>query len=125
MVRFKQYFLKENGYGFFGDKSKEEHRLDWLERHNVQKEDGKYVFYHGSRLDLDYLRAGSLLETTLEKAAKWGNQNFLNSKRKIMRIYKVLVEPKDIHCGFWASLENDHPIDKKLVVKIKNKDIKD
>jgi len=123
MIRFKEYFLKENG--FLRDMSPEEHRLDWLERHNVQTEDGKYVLYHGSRLDLDYLRADSLLETTPEKAAKWGNTNRSNNKRNIMRIYKVLVDPEDINCGFWASLIDDHPIDKKLVVRIKNKDILD
>lgn len=121
MVKFKEYVLKENR--LMGGWSEEEAKLDWLDRHDVKKEEGKYVFYHGSRLDLDYLRAGSLLETTPEKAAKWGSTNIRHDKRKIMRIYKVLVEPEDINIGHWASLANDHPIDKKLVVKIKNKDI--
>jgi hypothetical protein len=84
---------------------------EWCVRHKVDKENGKYVFYHGSRLDLDELRAGSLLATTTEEAENFGDTNFWNDRRKRLKIYKVVVDPEQIHTGYWASLKENHPVE--------------
>jgi len=92
---------------------------EWLQRHQVQKEGDKYVFYHGSRIDLNVLRAKSLLATTPEEATDFGDTNFFSDRRKSLIIYKVLVSPEEINPGYWASLINDHPV--SVLYKIKKK----
>lgn len=89
----------------------QESNEEWLERHKVDREGDKYVFYHGSRLDLTELRAGSLLATSPQEAEDFGNTNFWNDKRKTFKVYKVLVNPDEIHPGYWASLMNNHPVE--------------
>lgn len=91
-------------------------KMDWLERHQVQMEDGKFVFYHGTQANLknedgiDVLRKKSLLETTPEAAKEWGSTNTRNDKRKKINVYKVLVDIFDIETGFWASTNKDLPV---------------
>ena len=92
---------------------------EWMQRHKVRKEGDKYVFYHGSRVDLTYLRAKSLLATTPEEARDFGDANFFNDRRKTLVIYKVLVSPEEIRPGYWASLVNDHPV--SVLYKISRK----
>lgn len=84
-------------------------KMDWLQRHNVQVENGKFVFYHGTRADLteNILRAKSLLETSPEEARKWGNENTRNDRRKKLNVYKVLVDLFDFETGFWATTNKD------------------
>lgn len=91
-------------------------KMDWLERHQVQMEDGKFVFYHGTQANLknedgvNVLRKKSLLETTPEAAKEWGSTNTRNDKRKKINVYKVLVDIFDIETGFWASTNKDLPV---------------
>lgn len=84
-------------------------KMDWLKRHNVESENGKFVFYHGTRANLpdNILRAKSLLETTPEEAQKWGDTNTRNDRRKRLNIYKVLVDLFDFETGFWATTNKD------------------
>ena len=90
--------------------------LDWLDRHDVEKENGKYVFYHGTRIDLPYLKANSLLATNTEDATEFGDRNYINDRRKSLKVYKILVDPEDIYTGHWASLKRNMPVE--LVYKI-------
>lgn len=87
-------------------------KIDWLERHNVEMENGKFVFYHGSRANLEgnKLRKGSFLETSPEQASHWGNYNVRNDRRKKLKVYKVLVDINEINTGHWASLAKDMPV---------------
>lgn len=84
---------------------------EWMSRHGVQREGDKFVFYHGSRINLKYLRAGSLLATTPQEAIDFGDTNFFNDRRKTLVVYKVLVSPDEIIPGYWARLINDHPVE--------------
>ncbi len=84
---------------------------EWLERHKVEKDGDKYVFYHGSRIKFAELRAGSLLATSPQEAADFGDTNFFNDRRKTLIIYKVLVSPDEIIPGFWAKVKNNHPVE--------------
>lgn len=91
-------------------------KMDWLERHQVQMEDSKFVFYHGTQANLknedgvNVLRKKSLLETTPEAAKEWGSTNTRNDKRKKINVYKVMVDIFDIETGFWASTNKDLPV---------------
>jgi len=93
---------------------------EWLQRHKVEREDGKYVFYHGSRIKLTELRAGSLLAETPQEARDFGDTNVWNDRRKPLVIYKVLVSPEEIVPGYWASLANDHPVEVFYKITRKN-----
>ena len=90
--------------------------MDWLERHQVENQNGKFVFYHGTQANLkneygaNVLRKKSFLETTPEAAKEWGSANFRNDKRKRINVYKVLVDIFDIETGFWASTNKDLPV---------------
>lgn len=91
-------------------------KMDWLQRHQVQMENGKFVFYHGTQANLknedgaNVLRKKSLLETTPEAAKEWGGTNTRNDKRKRINVYKVLVDIFDIETGFWATTNKDLPV---------------
>lgn len=91
-------------------------KMDWLERLQVQMENGKFVFYHGTQANLknedgiDVLRKKSFLETTPEAAKEWGSENYRNDKRKKIHVYKVLVDIFDINIGFWATTNKDLPV---------------
>ena len=91
-------------------------KMNWLERHQVQMENGKFVFYHGTQVNLkneegiDVLRKKSFLETTPEAAKEWGSANYRNDKRKKIHVYKVLVDIFDIETGFWATTNKDLPV---------------
>ena len=91
-------------------------KMDWLERLQVQMENGKFVFYHGTQANLmnedgvNVLRKKSLLETTPEAAKEWGSTNTRNDKRKRINVYKVLVDIFDIETGFWATTNKDLPV---------------
>ena len=89
-------------------------KMDWLQRHNVQTENGKFVFYHGSRAKLpdNILRAKSLLETTPEEAQKFGDTNVSNDRRRKLIVYKVLVDLFDFEYGFWATTNKDLKVTK-------------
>ena len=91
----------------------------WCERHKVQKEGDKYVFYHGSRINLQSLRAGSLLATSPQEAIDFGDTNYWNDRRASFKVYKVKVSPEEIHPGFWASLVSEHPVE--LYYKVSRK----
>ena len=84
-------------------------KMDWLQRHNVQSENGKFIFYHGTRANLpdSILRAKSLLETTPEEAQKWGDTNNMNERRKRVNVYKVIVDLFDFETGYWATTNKD------------------
>ena len=84
---------------------------EWLVRHKVQREGDKYVFYHGSRINLTELRAGSLLATSPKEAIDFGDTNYWNDRRASFKVYKVKVSPEEIHPGFWASLVSNHPVE--------------
>lgn len=92
---------------------------EWMERHKVDREGDKYVFYHGSRIDLTYLRAGSLLATSPQEAIDFGDTNYWNDRRLSFKVYKVKVSPEEIHPGYWASLVSDHPVE--LYYKVSRK----
>lgn len=92
---------------------------EWLIRHKVEKEGDKYVFYHGTRINLPYLRAGSLLATTPQEAIDFGDTNYWNDRRMSFKVYKVKVSPEQIHPGYWASLVSDHPVE--LYYKVSRK----
>lgn len=91
-------------------------KMDWLERLQVQMENGKFVFYHGTQANLmnedgvNVLRKKSFLETTPEAAKEWGSINTRNDKRKRINVYKVLVDIFDIETGFWATTNKDLPV---------------
>ncbi len=89
-------------------------KMNWLQRHNVESENGKFVFYHGTRVNLpdNILRAGSKLETSPEEAKKWGDTNTRNDRRKRLNIYKVLVDLFDFETGFWATTNKDLKVTK-------------
>jgi hypothetical protein len=89
-------------------------KMNWLQRHNVESENGKFVFYHGTRANLpdNILRAKSLLETSPEEAKKWGDTNTRNDRRKRLNIYKVLVDLFDFETGFWATTNKDLKVTK-------------
>lgn len=95
---------------------------EWLQRHNVEKEGDKYVFYHGSRIKLTELRAGSLLAETPQEAANFGDTNVWNDRRKTLVIYKVLVTPEEIVTGYWVSLVNNHPVEVYYKISRKQKE---
>ena len=84
---------------------------EWLVRHKVQREGDKYVFYHGSRINLTELRGGSLLATSPKEAIDFGDTNYWNDRRASFKVYKVKVSPEEIHPGFWASLVSNHPVE--------------
>jgi hypothetical protein len=92
---------------------------EWCERHKVDREGDKYVFYHGTRIDLTYLRAGSLLATSPQEAIDFGDTNYWNDRRLSFKVYKVKVSPEEIHPGYWASLVSDHPVE--LYYKVSRK----
>jgi hypothetical protein len=105
-------FLNENDVlrdGMYSQVYKYLLKMEWLQRHNIQVENGKFVFYHGTRADLpeNILRAKSLLETSPEEARKWGNENTRNDRRKKLNVYKVLVDLFDFETGFWATTNKD------------------
>jgi hypothetical protein len=86
---------------------------DWLARHKVQQENGKYVFYHGTPKKggaSDSLREGSLLETDPKAAAEFAASNKKGMKEKDMTVLKVLLDPWDINTGTWASLRKDYKV---------------
>jgi hypothetical protein len=86
---------------------------DWAERNKVERDEDKYVFYHASRIDLPYLRKGSLLETTPEEARKWGNENTRNDRRKRLNVYKVIIDLEDFEIGtMWAITNKDLKVTK-------------
>ena len=92
---------------------------EWCERHKVERDGDKYVFYHGTRIDLKYLRAGSLLATSPQEAIDFGDTNYWNDRRFSFKVYKVKVSPEEIHPGYWASLVSDHPVE--LYYKVSRK----
>jgi hypothetical protein len=92
---------------------------EWCERHKVEREGDKYVFYHGTRINLPYLRAGSLLATTPQEAIDFGDTNYWNDRRMSFKVYKIKVSPDQIHPGYWASLLSDHPVE--LYYKVSRK----
>ncbi len=93
---------------------------EWLQRHNVEREGDKYVFYHASRIKFEVLRGGSLLAETPQEAARFGDTNVWNDRRKSLVIYKVLVSPDEIVTGYWAKLINDHPVEVYYKITRKN-----
>ena len=97
----------------------EETNEEWLSRHKVDREGDKYVFYHGSRINLTELRAGSLLATSPQEAIDFGDTNYWNDRRASFKVYKVKVSPEEIHPGFWASLASNHPVE--LFYKVSRK----
>ena len=96
-----------------------ETNAEWLVRHKVEREGDKYVFYHGSRINLTELRAGSLLATSPQEAIDFGDTNYRNDRRASFKVYKVKVSPEEIHPGFWASLVSNHPVE--LFYKVSRK----
>lgn len=89
-------------------------KMDWLQRHNIEMENNKFVFYHGTRADLEnnILRKKSLLENSPQAAMEWGETNTRNDKRRRLNVYKVLVDIFDIETGFWATTNKDLPVTK-------------
>ncbi len=86
---------------------------EWAERHKVERDGEKYVFYHASRLDLPFLRKGSLLEITPDEARKWGNENTRNDRRKRLNVYKVIIDLEDFEIGtMWAITNKDLKVTK-------------
>jgi hypothetical protein len=86
--------------------------LDWLKRSKVVKENGKYVFYHGTPKTnhLTELHSGSLLETTPEDAAAFATHN-RGLKITSAVVIKLLLDPQDIYVGHWASLREVYKIE--------------
>ena len=86
--------------------------MDWLKRHNIQKKNGKYVFYHGTPKSngSDTLKAGSLLATNKKDAAKFSASN-KPIKEKDVKVIEVLVLPYEIDVGHWATLLKEYTIE--------------
>ena len=93
-------------------KEENQRKEEWAERHKVERDEDKYIFYHASRLDLPFLRKGSLLEITPDEARKWGNENTRNDRRKRLNVYKVIVDLEDFETGYWASTNKDLKVTK-------------
>jgi hypothetical protein len=82
-----------------------EESLEWLTRHNLPMEGGKYVFYHGSPKvnKLTEIKSGSLLAETEKDAIHFASRD-RGLKPKDISVYKILVGPEDINIGVFASL---------------------
>lgn len=98
---------------------------DWLKRtFNGRGPDanGKYVFYHGTPKSnkLDFLRAGSLLETDPESAAHLAGRDRGLTRGQVV-VHRVLVGERDIHVGHWASLRGNHKLTGLLSIAPKHK----
>jgi hypothetical protein len=85
--------------------------LEWLERHNIPIENGKYVLFHGSPKtnQLTTLKAGSLLAETKEDALFFAARDRGLNPQNII-VYKVLVNPEDILPGVFAYLKKDYQL---------------
>ncbi len=85
--------------------------LEWLERHNVPMENGKYVLFHGTPKNnrLTTIKAGSLLAETKDDALFFAARD-RGLKPQDIVVYKVLVTPRDIVPGVFASLKEDYKL---------------
>ena len=84
--------------------------MDWLNRHKVPVEHGKFVFYHATPEiggATNNIRAGSYLAEDAETAIQQATRD-RGPKAGKMKLIKVLVDPEDIHTGVWATLRNDY-----------------
>jgi len=84
--------------------------LNWLDRHDVPQENGKYVFYHATPViggATDNIRAGSYLAEDPETAKQQATRD-RGPKAGEIRVIKVLVDPHEIRTGVWVTLRNDY-----------------
>ena len=90
--------------------TKGEEITDWLERHDVPQEDGKYVFYHATPEQggaTAYIRKGSYLAED-EETARHQAARDRGLKSNEIRVHKILLNPWDINIGVWATLRRDY-----------------
>ena len=88
--------------------------LDWLKRHDVPQENGKFVFYHATPVvggATDNIRAGSYLAEDPETAKQQASRD-RGAKAGEIKVIKVLVRPDEINTGVWPTLRNDYIVDK-------------
>jgi len=85
--------------------------MEWLTRHNIPMEGGKYVFYHGSLKvnKLTEIKAGSLLAETGNEAMFFSIRDRGLSPKDVV-VYKILVDPSDINIGHFASLNRAYKL---------------
>lgn len=88
-----------------------EEALEWLTRHSILMENGKYILYHGSPKDnkLFEIRAGSLLAEDEEDAIFFAARDRGLRPEDII-VYKLLVGPEDINIGVFASLNKNYKL---------------
>lgn len=82
-------------------------QIEWLDRHKIQQENGKYVFYHGTPKEggaTNELRGGSLLTEDTGDAQFYAARD-RDLKPEDIRVIKVLVNPEEIDVGHFASLK--------------------
>jgi hypothetical protein len=86
-----------------------EEALEWLTRHNINKEGGKYVFYHGTPKTNKFkeLRSGALLAESKDDAIHFAKRD-RGLKSNDIIVYKILVGPEDINIGNFASLNKEY-----------------
>jgi len=87
--------------------------IDWLKRHKVKTEGGKYIFYHATPIKggaKDMIRKDSYLATDKETAIHQAGRD-RDLKPKEIRTIVVRLNPEELHVGPWATLRNDYYVD--------------
>lgn len=94
--------------------TKGEIQMDWLKRHKVKMENGKYVFWHatprtsvGEINKSGGIRAGSYMATDSDTALRQGSDSSFGGrglKHSDMHLEKLLLDPWEFKTGFWPTL---------------------
>ena len=88
--------------------------MDWLHRHDIRTENGKYIFYHATPKtnNLTVLRSSSLLAENKKDAIHFAKRD-RGLKSTDINVIKLYLNPEDIIIGVFASLRNPYKIVKE------------
>ena len=84
--------------------------MEWLTRHQIPIENGKYVFYHGTPYNIDRIRAGSYLAEDEKDARFFAQRDRDDITEANIIVHKVLVNPQDINIGVFPTLRIDYEL---------------
>lgn len=99
---------------------KRETSEEWLERHRIPMQDGKYVFYHATPARggaKTFVRKGSYLEDDPKSAVHFAGRD-RDLKPNQIHLHKLLLSADEIEPGMFPKLMIDYPIDRGTRAKI-------